>query len=696
MSANFTAGIFQAIGPDGPLSGALLYTYVAGTTTPQTTWTSSALTTANSNPVVCDSAGRADVWLDPTLTYRMRLTDADGNPQWDADDIIGTTGGGGAGTSLAFARETFSPAAAAVTVVLQTSTFTPGTASVAVFVDGLYQTPGVDFTEGSNGQVLTFATPFAGTEEVVVLSGRLVTNGFDGAQVGFTQAGTGAVSRSATAKMRETVSVLDFGADPTGVADSTTAIQSAIDAITSGTVLFPRGVYLTSAEITITSAGVTLQGAGGHLKASEIRGSAVTGAVVRFKNRSPGMIGLAVTATSGRYAASTTGGHGVFLGADDSPSGATTSMSRHRFRDVLVENQPTDGIHSRYGCELSDYNQVTATDCKRHGFVFDAGGNSGATNRSIGPFHWTMTNCRAIECGGNGLVVGSLDQAGAESPIDGYFVNFEALGCAWDSAVRLGDYMVMALGQGLIFEMPDFEDQQYAAATTSSTGKARTARATPTSGVFVGGSRAEFRSPYFSSLVASVEFTGGGAGYKVTNPRIFSGTYNVAQSVAFVVPSSVTGFYGEAISALCPGATRVFQNQSASGWYRLDGQEYVGTTASTGDVRVVRNGVANSGAIVSGVAAAPTATLMQYAAEVDTAPIDTVTRITRVVFPDGMILRIVAATGETITYSSGTATAGDNKGLVLGSSTRAITSARELWLAYSAKADVWTEVLYVA
>lgn len=47
--------------------------------------------------------------------------------------------------------------------------------------------------------------------------------------IGWIQAGTGAVLRTLSDKARESVSVLDFGADPTGVADSTTAIQNWIN-----------------------------------------------------------------------------------------------------------------------------------------------------------------------------------------------------------------------------------------------------------------------------------------------------------------------------------------------------------------------------------------------------------------------------------------------------------------------------------
>ena len=55
---------FQAITTAGvPYVGAKLYTYAAGTTTPQTSYTSSAQTTANANPVILDSRGEADVML---------------------------------------------------------------------------------------------------------------------------------------------------------------------------------------------------------------------------------------------------------------------------------------------------------------------------------------------------------------------------------------------------------------------------------------------------------------------------------------------------------------------------------------------------------------------------------------------------------------------------------------------------------
>lgn len=63
--------------------------------------------------------------------------------------------------------------------------------------------------------------------------------------VGFIQAGAGAVVRDLQSKCRERVSVVDFGADPTGILDSTSALQAARDYIstTKSKLIFPAGTY---------------------------------------------------------------------------------------------------------------------------------------------------------------------------------------------------------------------------------------------------------------------------------------------------------------------------------------------------------------------------------------------------------------------------------------------------------------------
>jgi len=84
-------------------------------------------------------------------------------------------------------------------------------------------------------------------------------------QVRFTQAGTGAVERLASEKLKEWVSVKDFGAVGDGVADDTAAIQAAVNAAKAaggGTVHIPAGTYVTTSTITIDGSGVQIRGDG--------------------------------------------------------------------------------------------------------------------------------------------------------------------------------------------------------------------------------------------------------------------------------------------------------------------------------------------------------------------------------------------------------------------------------------------------
>jgi hypothetical protein len=92
----------------------------------------------------------------------------------------------------------------------------------------------------------------------------------------FKQAGAGAVTRSVQSKLRDVVSVRDFGAAGDGVTDDTVAIQAAIDSLaaTGGTVFFPPGTYRIARNvgtndrwgIKITASNITLQGSNAFLR----------------------------------------------------------------------------------------------------------------------------------------------------------------------------------------------------------------------------------------------------------------------------------------------------------------------------------------------------------------------------------------------------------------------------------------------
>lgn len=103
---------------------------------------------------------------------------------------------------------------------------------------------------GTKISELPVATALTGAELVpVVQSGA--TKQTTLAQMPYVPAGTGAVTTTVQAKLRETVSVKDFGAVGDGVADDTAAIQAALNAGVGKIVYLPSGDYLISSKLLI-------------------------------------------------------------------------------------------------------------------------------------------------------------------------------------------------------------------------------------------------------------------------------------------------------------------------------------------------------------------------------------------------------------------------------------------------------------
>ena len=77
----------QFLDADGdPLSGGKLYTYAAGTTNNLATYSDSALSSANANPVVLDAGGRATVFLQ-AKAYKFKLDNSSDVEQWTQDNV---------------------------------------------------------------------------------------------------------------------------------------------------------------------------------------------------------------------------------------------------------------------------------------------------------------------------------------------------------------------------------------------------------------------------------------------------------------------------------------------------------------------------------------------------------------------------------------------------------------------------------
>lgn len=75
-----------------PIPGAKVYTYAAGTSTPKASYTSSAASVANTNPVIADARGEVLMWL--SGAYKIVIRDADDNLIDEEDNVVDLTSGG--------------------------------------------------------------------------------------------------------------------------------------------------------------------------------------------------------------------------------------------------------------------------------------------------------------------------------------------------------------------------------------------------------------------------------------------------------------------------------------------------------------------------------------------------------------------------------------------------------------------------
>ena len=135
------------------LTGGKIYTYLAGTTTPAVTYTTSAGTVARTNPVVLDSAGRVpgsgEIWISP-VSYKFVLKDSNDVLIATYDNIFG---------SGAFAVTNYTGNGSTVAYAVTGNV-------VAVYINGVYQNRN---TYSVSGGTLTFtqAPPFTSLIEIL-------------------------------------------------------------------------------------------------------------------------------------------------------------------------------------------------------------------------------------------------------------------------------------------------------------------------------------------------------------------------------------------------------------------------------------------------------------------------------------------------------------------------------------------------
>lgn len=144
------------------LSGGKLYTYAAGTTTPQVSYTSVSGVTPHANPIILDSAGRVpggEIWLTAGLTYKFGIETSAAVLIGTYDNISGINDLSGV-TPLIFNAN---GNGAQVNFSLATAPISENTTNV--YVNGVYQQKN---TYSVAGVTVTFseAPPLTSTVEI--------------------------------------------------------------------------------------------------------------------------------------------------------------------------------------------------------------------------------------------------------------------------------------------------------------------------------------------------------------------------------------------------------------------------------------------------------------------------------------------------------------------------------------------------
>jgi hypothetical protein len=141
------------------LTGGKIFTYSAGTTTPQATYTTSAGNVAHTNPIILDSAGRVpsgEIWLAAGSNYKFIL-------KTSTDVSIATFDNVGSIATGSASLDNFVGTGSQINFTLTSAPANENATNV--YINGVYQQKN---TYSLSGTTLTFsiAPPYTSTIEV--------------------------------------------------------------------------------------------------------------------------------------------------------------------------------------------------------------------------------------------------------------------------------------------------------------------------------------------------------------------------------------------------------------------------------------------------------------------------------------------------------------------------------------------------
>jgi len=228
------------------LSGGKIYTYAAGTTTPQATYTSASGTTPHANPIILDSAGRVpggEIWLTDGLVYKFVIETATSILLGTYDNITGVNSNF---VNYTVQEEVITATAGQTVFNLTTINYTPGTNSLTVYIDGVNQYVGDSYLETDSNTVTFTSGVHVGGEVKFTTAIQTTTGSVNADIVVYDPPFTGGVATNVENKLSEYVSVKDFGAVGDGVTNDSAAFAAA--RLVTNRYFIPSGSYILNAS----------------------------------------------------------------------------------------------------------------------------------------------------------------------------------------------------------------------------------------------------------------------------------------------------------------------------------------------------------------------------------------------------------------------------------------------------------------
>lgn len=207
----------------------------------------------------------------------------------------------------------------------------------------------------SGGSVQLTPTDTSGnyTVSLPATTDTLLVRGDGASNAVYTPAGVGAVATTVQSKLRDSVSVKDFGAVGDGVTDDSAAIQAAHDAIVAtgkkGRLLLTSGTYKCNSGLTINSLYVSIDAAGASL---DFSGLVVGTALTVTEHDLIDLGGLRITGNSNA---------GVVNGVKMVGT-AGHQVDSVRMRNLVCQTFGT-GMLLGDNCYLVTFDNVIITDC---------------------------------------------------------------------------------------------------------------------------------------------------------------------------------------------------------------------------------------------------------------------------------------------------------------------------------------------